>query len=345
VEFFGGWVGASSVVRSDAPPGVAAERCEDGPRHTWYLLDQTTAAGDSSSVVVMNPFSADAAFDVVMRTEQRTIAPGALTPYILKGNSSVAIRVNDYALEGPGEETVTVEVTQRIGRIVAGGLVASSAGLRAESGSAQPAQVTTLPLSGFVGQPKVILLNPQADPADVSVLSSGGTGQQIVSGASSFTLQPGAVKTLAFSQFPGSTVVVRSDNKEPVVATARAIGPLGDPATLAGAAAPSKAWLVMPAVTPSGGKSFLVLQNPGDAGIRVSVQLIGPNGTIRASRFSAVLVPPGKTMVLGLTGPAKAAPVTAVARAQSGTFVASIASIGRGGVGYAVTLGLPMKEA
>jgi uncharacterized protein DUF5719 len=342
VEYFGGWVGVSAVVRSEAPSGVAAEHCEDGPRHTWFLLDQTTAAGDASQVVVMNPFAADAAFDVVMRTEGRTITPGALTPYVLKGNSSVAIRINDYALESPGEETVTVEVTQRIGRIVAGGSVSTEEGLRAETGAAEPAEVTMLPLSGFVGPPRVILLNPQEDPADVSVLASGRTGQQVV--AATFTLEPGTVKTLIFSDFPGSTAVVRSDNKEPIVASARATGPFGDLATLTGATTGSKNWLVMPATTLAGGKSFLVLHNPGDKGVRVSVQLIGSNGTVPAPRLSSVLVAPGRTSVVGLAGPAKGAPVTVVARSEGGTFVASIASIGRGGAGYAVTLGLPMKE-
>jgi hypothetical protein len=345
VEYFGGWVGAAAVVRSDSPAGVAAERCEAAPRHTWFLLDQPTGPDDSSFVVVMNPFSADAAFDLVMRTEQRKIAPGALSPFVLKARSSVAIRVNDFALEGPGEQTVTVEVTQRIGRVVAGGLVRSAGGIRAETGGAQPAQATIFPAAGFVGQPDVILFNPQADPADVSVLSSGRTGQRVVSGATSVSLGADQVKTLAFADFPGSGTVVRSDNKEPVVATLRVTGPQGDPATVVGAVDPARSWLVMPSTPPAGGKSFLVIQNPARTGLRLSVQLIGPDGLVETSRFSAVLVPPGKTTSLALAGLAKGGPLTAVVRGEGGTFVAAMASYGRSGVGYAVTLGLPMKEA
>jgi hypothetical protein len=345
VEYFGGWVGVAAIVRSDSPAGLAAERCEAAPRHTWFLLDQPTGADDASFVVLMNPFSADAAFDVVMRTEQRKIAPGALSPFVLKAQSSVAIRVNDFALEGPGEQTVTVEVTQRIGRVVAGGFVRSAGGIRAETGGAQPAQVTTFPAAGFVGQPEVILLNPQTDPADVSVLSSGRTGQRVVSGATSVSLGPDQVKTLAFPDFPGSGTVVRSDNKEPVVATLRVTGPQGDPATVVGAADPARSWLVMPTCPPSGGKAFLVIQNPGRTGLRLSVALIGPDGMVETSRFSAVLVPPGRTISLALAGLTKGGPVSAVVRGEGGTFVAAMASYGRSGVGYAVTLGLPMKEA
>jgi hypothetical protein len=345
VEYFGGWVGAAAIMRSDSPAGLAAERCEPSARHTWFLLDQTTGADDSSFVVVMNPFATDAAFDLVMRTEQRKIAPGVLSPLVLKARSSVAIPVNEYALESPGEQTVTVEVTQRIGRVVAGGFVRSAEGIRAETGSAQPAQTTVLPAAAFAGQPDVILFNPQTDPADVSVLSSGRTGQRVVPGTTSVSLGPDQVKTLGFSDFPGSGAVVRSDNKQPVVAAMRVTGLQGDPATVVGATDAARSWLVMPSTPPTGGKAFLVIQNPGRTGLKLSVTLIGPDGAIVSSRFSAVLVPPGKTTSLALAGVAKGGPVSAVVRAEGGTFVAAMASYGRGGVGYAVTLGLPMKEA
>jgi hypothetical protein len=112
-----------------------------------------------------------------------------------------------------------------------------------------------------------------------------------------------------------------------------------------GAADPARAWLVMPSASPGGGKAFLVLQNPGRTGLRLSVQLIGADGPVDSTRFSAVLVPAGRTLSLVLGGVTKAGPVSAVVRAESGTFVAAMASYGRSGAGYAVTLGLPMKEA
>jgi hypothetical protein len=344
VEYFGGWVGAAVVVRSDAPAGLAAERCEAAPRRTSYLLDQPTGTDDVSYLVVMNPFSADAAFEVVIRTELRRLAPSVLSPFLLKAGTSVAIRLNDYALEGPGEHTVMAQVTQRVGRVVAGGFVRSAGGLRSEAGGAEPAQTTALPASGFVGQPELIVFNPQVDGADVSVLSSGRTGQRLVSGPGSLSLGPSEVKTLSFADFPGSGAVVQADNKEPIVATLRVTGPQGDPATVVGAD-PARAWLVLPTAPPSGGKALLVLQNPGRVGLRLSVQLIGSTGPVEAPRLSAVLLPPGRTLALGLGGLANGAPVTAVVRAEQGTFVASMASYGRQGAGYAVTLGLPMKEA
>jgi Family of unknown function (DUF5719) len=345
VEYFGGWVGASAVLSSDSPSGLAAERCEAGPRRTAFLLDEPTGAGDTAYLVVMNPFAADAAFDVVIRTEQRTIPPGPLSPYVLKGRTSVAIRLNDFALEGPGEQTVTAQVTEQIGRVVVGELVQSFGGIRAEAGGAEPARTIILPAGGFVGQPDLILFNPQRDRADVSVTSSGKTGQRVVSGPEPISLAPGEVKTVGFAEFEGAGAEVRSDNKEPVVATLRVTGPQGDPATVVGTAAGAGSWLVMPCAPPEGGKSFLVLQNPGHTDLRLSVQLIGTDGAVPAPRLSFVLLPAGRTITIGLSGPAKGRPVSALVRAESGTFVAGGASYARGGAGYGVTIGLPMKEA
>src|SRR5207244_9049497 len=57
VEYFGGWAAASAVVQSDgSPPSVAAERCAGAPSGRWYLPDTGTAAGQTSYLVVMNPF-------------------------------------------------------------------------------------------------------------------------------------------------------------------------------------------------------------------------------------------------------------------------------------------------
>jgi hypothetical protein len=345
VEYFGGWIGAAAVLRSHSPSGLAAERCEAAPRRTAFLLDEPTGAGDTAFVVVMNPFAGDAAFDLVIRTEQRRIAPGPLSPYVLSGRSSVAFRLNDLALEGPGEQTVTAQVIERIGRVVVGELVQSSGGIRAEAGGAEPARTTILPAGGLVGQPDLILFNPQRERADVSVTSSGKTRQRVVSGPEPISLAPEEVKTVGFTDFSGTGMVLRSDNKEPVVGTVRVTGPQGDPATVVGTADAARSWLVMPCGPPEGGRSFLVLQNPGHTDLTLTVQLIGTDGVVPAPRFSSVVLPAGRTISIGLSGPAAGKPVTALVSAEAGTFVAGGASYARGGAGYGVTIGLPMKES
>ena len=136
--------------------------------------------------------------------------------------------------------------------------------------------------------------------------------------------------------------VVQSANRQPVAAILRLAGPRGDQATVTGAAAPRTAWLVLPALTPKGGRSFLVLQNPGRSGARLNVQVLGQDGVVAAPRLSAIVVPPGRTISLVLPGGLVARPVTLVVRAQTGTVVAGTASYPANGAGYAGMLALPM---
>lgn len=339
VEYFGGWIGAAAVIRSDQSPGrVAAGRCEPSSRRTWYLLDEPTGPGDTSFAVVMNPFAEDAAFDLVARTEQRRIAPGSLRPFVLPARSSVAFRLNDIALEGPGERTVTVNVVQRVGRVIAGGLVLSDAGLRLDGGAVL-SRVTDIPAAGYAGAAELILANPGETRAVLSVINSGRTGQRVVSGPDGIALGSGEVRTIEVEGLTGGAIV-QSDNRLPVSAVLRAVGPHGDEATVTGTPTPAKAWLILPGLTPRGGRSFLVLQNPGRSGVRVSVQLLGQSGIVAAPRLSAVSLPPGRTISVALPGPLSR-PVTAVVRAQGGTVVAGAASYPAGG-GYAAMLALPM---
>ena len=86
VEYVGGWVAAGAVVRSSGSDAdVAAERCVAGRNRGWFLPDETTAADEKASIVVMNPYAAPAEFNVVIRTDlPRTVRPGPLTPVVLE---------------------------------------------------------------------------------------------------------------------------------------------------------------------------------------------------------------------------------------------------------------------
>jgi len=336
VEYFGGWIGAAAVVASEQS-GVGAGRCEPFPRRTWYLLDEPTGAGETSYVVVMNPFAEDAAFDLAARTETRTIAPGSLRPYVLPARSSVAFRLNDIALEGPGERTVSVTVVQRVGRVIAGGVSTTPRGLRLGAGAVL-SNVTDIPAGAYAGSGELILANPGANRADLSVIGSGRTGQRVVSGPAGISLAPGEVRTMDLDGLTGAAVV-QSDNRQPALAALRVAGPRGDQATVTGTPTPEPTWLVLPALTPKGGRSFLVLQNPGRSRLRITVQLLGPSGIVPAPRLSSISLPPGRTISVAL--PASSGPVTALVRAQGGTLVAGAASYPAGG-GYAAMLGQPM---
>src|SRR5439155_14013427 len=125
VEYFGGWVGASVVVASDGSSRLAAERCLGSAHRNWFLPDESAAAGETATLVVMNPYAEVAEFDVTLLTEQRTVRPGSLSPYVVPANTSVGLLLTDFLLQGQGEATLAVQVTVRIGRVIPGGLVSS----------------------------------------------------------------------------------------------------------------------------------------------------------------------------------------------------------------------------
>jgi hypothetical protein len=105
VEYFGGWVGAATVVQTDAqPPSTSAERCEPQPSSRWFIADANTARGDTASVVLMNPFAQPAVFDVVIRTDKRPpVRPGSLSPLVLPARTSTAIQLGEFVLQAPAE--------------------------------------------------------------------------------------------------------------------------------------------------------------------------------------------------------------------------------------------------
>jgi hypothetical protein len=345
IEYFGGWVGASTVVRSGGPSApVAAARCAGGPARAWFLPDQTTGREESAVVTVMNPFAEEASFDVVISTERRDVRPKPLSPFVLRAHHSVAIRVNDHVLKGPGERTVAVVVLPRIGRVIAGGLVVSDSGVRAEGAVSFPRTRAIVPAAGYSGPGELLLMNPGLTSADLLVIGEGPAGQRPVAGPGGISLGPGRVRTIGVDGLPDAGVAVEATEDGTVVAAMR-LASEGDLATIAGTARGSGSWLVLPTLPPTGGQSFLALENSGRDPATVTIRLLGPNGPVAATGLESISVPSGRTVRMPIpTTFVEEVPLSAVVTAEGGTLVVSGASYSRGGSGYAATLGIPMRE-
>ena len=341
VEYFGGWVGAAAIVATGAPGGLAAERCEQTAHRNWFVMDVPTGADQTSYLVVMNPFDEPAEFDVVLRTEKREVAAGPLTPYVLAPQHSVGIQVNDFLLLGPGEESLTARVIQRVGRVVAGGLQMSVAGIRAEVGVSGAGARWVIPAGADAGTRELVVLNDGDSRADLSVVAQGPKVQRLVSGPEGFSVGPGEVKTFQPERVKDAGLLVAGSNGRPMIAALRLTGPREDSATLNGSSTTAGDWLVMPTLPPTGGRSFLFLQNPGRRRVEVSFQLIGSEGPSPAS-IRTRTIPPGGTIWIILP-PQGDRPVSAVVSARGGTIVASVASYSLDRTGYAATLGLPIR--
>lgn len=345
VEYFGGWVGASAVLRAGgAVAPTASERCAEGPAHTWFLPDQRTGRDEHTFIVVMNPFAEEASFDVVFTTERRSdIRPKPLSPFVVRARHSVAVRVNDHVLKAPGERTVAASVIPRVGRVVAAGLATSDGTFRAEGGIASPRSRAIVPAAGYAGTGELLLVNPGTDPVDLLVVSEGATAHRPVAGPGGMTLGPEAVRTMEVGVLPDAGIVVRGTDDSAVVAAMRLVGDGGDAATIAGAARPERSWLVLPSLPPGGGRAFVVLENEGPTEARVTIRLLGPNGPVSAAGLQSFQVAPGRTVRVPLPPTVEATPLSAVVVAAEGTVVAAGASYSRGDRGYAATLGLPIR--
>jgi hypothetical protein len=341
IEYFGGAVGASAVIQAGATGGVAAEGCSIGPHRDWLMPDERTSSGETAYVVVMNPFAQDASFDVVIRSEDRQVRPATLTPYVLAPRTSVGIRVNEYALQAEGEATVAVEVVPRLGRVVAGGTVATTTALRAALGVDSAAGEWVIPSSGFTGQAELVAMDLGLSTAELTVDSQSAEAERLVSGPVGLSVPAGGVATFQVDGLADSGLVVRSTDQVPVVLALRLTGSNGDLATLTGAPAPAGAWLVMATVPPSGGTEFVVLENPGRTDAVVTFTLIGGGS---APPLAAVTVPAGRTIQVPLSAAVGKRSVSVEVHSEGGTIVAAGVSYSSGDTGYAATLGIPIKN-
>lgn len=346
VEYFGGWVGAAAVVQggTKSKPGLAGERCAPASRRTWFIPDQPTGRDETAYAVIMNPFSTPAQFNVVIRTERRTINPSSLTPFVLPPRSSVGIKLNEYALESPGQTTVTTQVIQQIGRVVAGSFALTPGSLRAELGLPALDLRWVIPGTDKSESGEVPLMNPGSVRTDVTVIKQGSTIQEVLSGEDGLSLAPGFVSTFQAERINGAGLLVESTNKGRIATAVVLSGPGADTATMDGTNAPARAWLVLPTLPAKGGQGVLILQNPGHAPVDVSIRLIGASGWLELPGAGLRTIPAGRTVVVPLQTVSGVA-VSVVVVAKRGTFVAAGASYVGDGAGYAATLGVPMTGA
>jgi len=257
VEYFGGWVGAGAILDTGGTtPRTTAERCAPASHRTWFLPDGTTTTGQAAWLVVMNPFAKDAEFSVTIRTEKRSVQPGPLTPSVLGAGRSVAIKLNDFALAGPGEKTITAEVVGKIGRVVAGSLEVGTDGVRSDAGIPAASKQWFLPVAGYPGPATLSIQDPGSRRVDLSVVDEGQDELKLASGVSGISVPAGGVLTYSAGVLPGAGVSVQAMNGVPFVLSGRVGGRNGDVATVAPVASSARRW--------SGTRDLSGLRRPGD---------------------------------------------------------------------------------
>ena len=340
VEYFGGWVGAASVVSGGKGHGLASSECQASSRKSWLLLDEPTGQSETGYAVVMNPFFAAAEFDVIIRTPRRTVRPSVLTPFVLSGRRSVAIKVNKYALEAPGEETVTVEIVARIGRVVAGSLGVVPGGIRSEGGI-PPEKRWIMPAAA--SDPSTLsVVNPGTLVGTISVTAQEKSSEQPLFEQPRLRLAPGQVRAEDLGKVQGAGLVVSTDGSSIGAVAVTSGEKTDDTATIGGVHRSGRAWLVLPGSPPDGGRELLVLQNPARTAASVTLSYIGDAGPVTTNQGGSIQIPAGRTVTIEVPPGPTGEPVSVVVKAETGNVAAAETSYSSDDAGYAASLGVPM---
>jgi len=346
IEAFGGWVAAGWILSgSDEAPGLGAEPCAPAGGRSWFVVDSDTAQHHHSNLIVMNPYSVDAVFDIALfRPRLPPLRPADWTDVTLAPGRSRSLDVGSKLL---GQDVVGVEVDVSRGRVAAAGLSWSAdGGIRSVLASPAGSSSWFLPVAQGAGQSTLEIFVPGTDGAQLSTQLLSSEADPIGAGDAAETQQPGA-STAGYQIISSgpSSVDVSSTGGQPIVAALRAAGREGDAAATGGAPVPETAWVVTPTVSSPSSRPGVVLVNPGDLPANVGLRLLpkgdtgeGPSTTITVPAHRAAAVPAGFLR----QGPAASVLVTSdVAVVALGT---STSGGKRGLDFYASAIGVPIPE-
>ncbi len=346
LEYFGGWVAASWVARADGKEvGVAAEPCLPGAGRHWTLPDGSTEQGESAYVVVMNPFAADAVFDVTALTESDP--PKGITDfsdYVLASGRSAAFKLNQLVL---GEAAVAARVDVSIGRVAVAALgISTKVGVRSSVGwPGAPAGGAILPGGGDDGASMLAVADAGAAPSTFSASVLGPKGLQIAGRLGQQT-QDGesAAAYPVTTDDPASISATTQAGDSGVILARRTRGESQDLGSTGGVASAGGAWIVPPATGSAPRSPIVYLTNPGERPVEVSLATLPVNGSPASAQTT---IPPGSTVAAPKQLFSGKGDHPVMALAEDGTFAAAAASYSQGqhGVGgYAVSAGIPIPS-
>jgi hypothetical protein len=343
VESFGGWLAAGWIVRSEDPVGIGTEPCATLAGRSWYLAAPTTQQGRDAYLVVMNPFFRDAVLDVSLFSGGAPIRDTRFHDLVVPARRSASLKL-DAAKEGAG--ALGVELDARVGRVAVAslGVGVKGSGVSSVLGTTQPAQHWVLPTSSGTGRATLVVFTPGESNLRV--------GATLMSDMPFRPLQDLTAAEEAASSARGYPVVSDGSSAvdllaegEGVVTALRAIGQSDDDAATGGTSLPGPAWVVLPTVVAEPWSPGLVLANPGESAVHVTLRLL-PSAAGAATHTTTVRV--GPTSAVGAPeGFLEHDPRAAVLVTADGDVVALGASTSLGVRGislYGLSMGVPLPS-
>ncbi len=344
VEYFGGWVAAGWLTVTATPQGtgVGAEPCAPATdASTWYTANGSTPKGAKATIVIMNPYGANAIFDVVLYAADRApIHESALTDVVLKPHRSMFVPIQTLL---PLEPAVGSEIDVHAGRIGVAAVDSSiQNGVGAVLGTTTQVSSLTIPLLGGSGQRSLSVIVPGAAGARFDGTNLGETASQPAGGLSGVAQDPQTSQSyaVATSGASGLRLAAQVGSTGTFVSAVASMGQGSDFAATGGAP-PAAKWVVLPTVAGDPSKPGLVITNPGTSPASVTLHALSASGptdvTLPISAGSSVSVPVGFLTAAGDVG--------ILVTATTGQVVAAGASesLGTKGVaGYAIAVGVPV---
>lgn len=345
-EAFGGWLAVGWLVRAAEPEsGLSAEPCAPQAGTTWLTTETSTEDGEAAFLIVANPFTAAAVFDVVLYSpDNPPLRDPDWSDLVLKGGRSVALPISRKVV---GEAAVAAVLQAKVGRVAVGTLgVSREGGVRGTLGTMDAATTRHLPTKAGAGQASLITFVPgeQGSVFGARLLS---TREPQAAGDLVEAQQRGASTQVApvITRGP-SSIVVTSTGEGAFVGALRAEGQSGDDAATGGYAVPGPAWVILPTVADDPSFPGIVVANPGSNAVTVTLRRLPTEDGAPAEEVSLRIGPSKASSAPD--GFLEADPRAAVLVSASGPVVAAGVSTSAGVRGlslYAIAVGAAVPDA
>ena len=279
VEYFGGWIAAGWVARGggEGEIGIGTEPCAPAAGRSWFSAGVSTAQGEQGFLVVMNPFGADAVFDVaIFATGREPVRDSDLTDFSLRPGRSVAIKLNAYA---EGESALGVEVQTSTGRVAAATTVVSSAsGITSVLASPATSDAAYMPVRKGTGQSILSLTVPTERGSVAGGLLLTHKLPRPIGELTGTSLEPASAAIFPVVSNVDASIDLSVQEGDQVIAAIRTSGLGNDDAATAGAVEPTTAWVVTPTLAGEPAEPSLLIANPGDVDAVVTLRLLPLDG-------------------------------------------------------------------
>jgi Family of unknown function (DUF5719) len=346
VEYFGGWVSAGWVTHgASGEAGIGAEPCAPEPARSWFSSGVSTAQDEQGFLIVMNPFATDAVFDVALffappRTPERN---SALTDVTLAPGRSEAIKLNGFG-EGESALGVTMEVSS--GRVAAATTVVSAnRGITSVLASTATVRTAYLPTVPGAGQSILSLSVPTDEGTHVGALMLSEGPTRPVPNLAAGALEPTSAAIFPVTAELPTSVDVSVQEGGSIMAALRTQGPGNDDAATGGAPAPASAWVVPPTVAGDPAKPGLVIVNPNDTSVTVTIRLLPLDGADGAE--TSMTVDPASVASVPARFLAGAPDASVLVTTDDGSVIAMGASTSLGSQGdsvFGLAMGVPIPD-